>query len=82
MQEMQEMRIWSLGGEDPLKKRLATHSNILALETPWTQDLVGYSPWGHKGAGRDWAAKQHHSPKFLLLVFSGGDILQNYNIEL
>ena len=40
MQETQEMRVWSLGGEDPLKKKLATHSNILALETPWTEDLV------------------------------------------
>ena len=28
---------------------MATHSNILAWETPWTErSLVGYSPWGHK----------------------------------
>ena len=37
-----------LGGEDPLEKEMATHSCIFAWEIPWTEDLVGYSPWGHK----------------------------------
>ena len=27
---------------------MATHSNILAWEIPWTEDQVGYSPSGHK----------------------------------
>ena len=27
MQEMQEMRVWSLGWEDPLEKEIATHSS-------------------------------------------------------
>ena len=30
MQEMQETWIQSLGQEDPLEKKMATHSNILA----------------------------------------------------
>ena len=30
---------------DPQEKEMATHSNILAREIPWT---VGYSPWGSK----------------------------------
>ena len=38
MQEMQEMWVQSLGGEDPLEKELATHSGILAWEIPWTQE--------------------------------------------
>ena len=37
MQEMQEMWVQSLGGEDPLEKEMATHSGILAWEIPWTQ---------------------------------------------
>ena len=45
---MQETRVWSLGGEDPLEKEMATHFSILAWRIPWTKDLVGYSPWGHK----------------------------------
>ena len=31
---MQEMQVRSLGREDPLKKEMATHTRILALEIP------------------------------------------------
>ena len=34
---MQETRIWSLGGEGPLEKEMATHSSILAWRVPWTE---------------------------------------------
>ena len=27
---------------------MATHFGILAWEIPWTEELAGYSPWGHK----------------------------------
>ena len=33
---MQEMLVRSLGQEDPLEKEMATHSSILAWETPGT----------------------------------------------
>ena len=33
---MRETRVRSLGWEDPLKKRKATHSSILAWRIPWT----------------------------------------------
>jgi len=36
---MQEMRVQSLGWEDPLAKEMATHSGILAWEIPWTEEL-------------------------------------------
>ena len=45
---MQETWIQSLGREDPLEKEMATHSSILAWRIPWTEDLVGYTPWGRK----------------------------------
>ena len=45
---MQEMQVRSLGGEDLLKKEMATHSSILAWEISWTEDLVGYSPCGRE----------------------------------
>ena len=48
MQETQETWIPSLGREDPLEEEMATHSSILAWRTPWTEELVGYSLWGHK----------------------------------
>ena len=36
MQETQGAQIQSLGGEDPLKEDMATHSSILAKKIPWT----------------------------------------------
>ena len=32
---MQEMWVWSLGWEDPLKQEMGTHSSILAWRIPW-----------------------------------------------
>ena len=46
MQETQEMRIWFLGWEEPLEKKMATHSSIIAKEISLTEELTGYSPWG------------------------------------
>ena len=37
--EVQEMQVPSLGWEDPLEKEMATYSNILVREIPWTEDL-------------------------------------------
>ena len=34
MQEMEEMRVRSLGGEDPLEEDIVTHSSMLAWEIP------------------------------------------------
>ena len=41
MQEMQKMRVQSLGGEDPLEEGMATHSRILAWRIPWTEEPGG-----------------------------------------
>ena len=30
------MRVRSLGQEDPLEKKMATHSSVLAWKIPWT----------------------------------------------
>ena len=35
---MQKTWVQSLGGEDPLEKKMATHSSILALRIPWTEE--------------------------------------------
>ena len=43
---MQEMQwVWSLGPEDSLEEKMATHFSILACRIPWTEE-PGYSPWG------------------------------------
>ena len=35
---MQEIRVQSLGQEDPLVKEMASHSSILAWRAPWTEE--------------------------------------------
>ena len=41
MQETQETSVQSLGREEPLEKGMATHSSILALKIPWTEEFGG-----------------------------------------
>ena len=43
---MQEMWVQSLGWEDLLEKKMATHSSILAWEIPWTEEPGGLQSLG------------------------------------
>ena len=50
---MQETRVQSLGGDDPLEKEMATHSSILVWTIPWTEEhgrlqSMGSQRVGHK----------------------------------
>ena len=36
----QETQVQSLGQEDPLEKKMATHSSILAWAIPWTEEVA------------------------------------------
>ena len=38
---MQETWVRSLGQEDALEKKMATHSSILTWEIPWTEEPSG-----------------------------------------
>ena len=42
------MQVQSLNQEDTLEEEMTTHSSILAWKIPWTEEPVGYSPWGCK----------------------------------
>ena len=43
---IQETQVQSLGWEDPLEKKMATHSSILAKEIPWTEKPSGIQSVG------------------------------------
>ena len=43
---MQEVRVQSLGQDDPLEKEMATHSSILAWRIPWTEEPGGLQSMG------------------------------------
>ena len=46
MQDMQEMWVRPLGGEDPLEEGMTTHSSILIGKIPWTEEPRGLQPTG------------------------------------
>ena len=50
---MQEIRVWSLGWEDPLEKEMATHSSILAWRIPWTEEPGGLQYTGSQRVGHN-----------------------------
>ena len=41
VQESQETWVQPLGEEDPQEQETATHSSLLAWETPWTEEPGG-----------------------------------------
>ena len=45
---MQETQVQSLDQEDPPEKEIATYSNILAWEIPWTEEFGGLQSIGLK----------------------------------
>ena len=48
---MQETWISTLGPEDPLEKKMATHSSILAWGVPWTEEPGGLQSVGSPRIG-------------------------------
>ena len=55
---------WSLGQEDSLEKRMATHSSILAWSIPWTEEPGRLQSMGSQSQTRvsDWHKKQTPHP--------------------
>ena len=52
-QETQEIRVQSLGQEDPLEEEMATHPGILVWEIPWVEEPGGLQPMGSQRVGHD-----------------------------
>ena len=50
---MQEMRVLSLGQEDPLEEEIATYSGILAWRIPWAEKSGGLQAMGLHRVGHD-----------------------------
>ena len=50
---VQETRVQSMGGEDPLEKGMVTHSSILSWRIPWTEELGGLQSMGLQRVGHD-----------------------------
>ena len=57
---MQETWLWSLGWEDHLEKKTATHSSILAWEIPCREEPGRLQSVGSQRVGRD-SATEHNT---------------------
>ena len=55
---MQETQVWSLGWEDTLQRRIATHSSILAWRIPWTEEPGCLQSMGLQRVRHNWVTKQ------------------------
>jgi len=64
---MRETWVQFLGWEDPLEESMATHSGILAWESPWTEKLQSL---GSQRVGHNWTTKYHlGSPSMYIFGF-------------
>ena len=52
---MRETWVQFLGWEDPLEKRMAIHSSILAWRIPWTEEPSGLQSTGSQRVRHNWA---------------------------
>ena len=59
IQELQEMRVQSLGREDPLEEGMAPHSSILAWRIPWTEKPGGLQSIETLRVWHDWSDSMH-----------------------
>ena len=53
IQETQEMWVRSLGQQNPLEEKMATHSSILAWKIPWTEEPDELQSMGLQRVGHD-----------------------------
>ena len=61
---MQETQVQSLGREDPLEKRMATHSSIPVWRIPWTEEPGGLQFMGRKESDMTERLTLSLSPQF------------------
>ena len=65
------MRVWSLGGEDPLKKGMANNSGILAWRIPWTDGPGRLRSLGSQRVEHDWSDLSGSTTVYLTLSYWG-----------
>ena len=72
---MRETRVRSLGQEDPLEKKITTHSSTLAWKIPWTEEPGRLQSMGSQRVRHDWATSLSLSN--MSTAFRGGSVVKN-----
>ena len=62
---MGETRVWSLVWEDALEEETATHSSVLAWETPRTEEPGGLQSSGSQRVRHGWARRNRQESSIL-----------------
>ena len=58
---MQKMQVRSLGQENPLEEKRATHPSILTWRNPWTEEPGGLQSTGSQRVRHNWARIHTHT---------------------
>ena len=66
----QETWVQSLGREDPLEQKMATHTSILAWRIPWTEKPGGLQSMGSQRVRHDWATNIFTLWSFMEIQFT------------
>ena len=68
---MQKAQVRSLGQEDPLEKGMTTHSSILAMKNPWTEESGGLQSMRLQRIRHDWGTNTVtiHIYIFICIIF-------------
>ena len=71
VQEPWEMRVWSLGQEEPLEEGMVTHTGILAWRIPWTEEPYVLQSIQSQRVRHDWSdlALGTHLPRCICSKF-------------
>ena len=75
---MQETWVQSLGHKDHLKKEMTTHSSILAMEIPWTEQIIVH---GITGSGMTQQLNNVIIYKFVTKLFEYTLVRTSFNIS-
>ena len=59
MQEKWEMKVWSLGQEDPLNEGMATHSSTPAWKIQWPEEPGRRQLMASQKVRHDWSSLEH-----------------------
>ena len=76
------MWVQSLGQEDPLEEKMATHSSIFAWEITWTEEPGGLQPTGSQRVGHNLATKQQQNSAQLKPLRARPSLLRNLQWHL
>ena len=68
VQDLQEIWVGFLGGEDPLEEGMVTHSSTLAWKIPWTEEPGGLQSMGLQRVRHDWWLSTCKQELFCLLL--------------